>query len=153
MSIATTLAQQIEERYNSKYNRESEIKHTVKLRVSKQTSIKPNRMKRVLFVTKRRRLMYFEQGFQLGRRKQLMFAKEIMNFLPNRPYYTLIVNSTNVRVYMPIHMVIVQSSNQLSTVVEPEVACKQLLADNQPKLSAVNTFMTLASKQPIEGRK
>lgn len=51
--------------------------------------------------------------------------------LTNRIFYTLIVNPTSAQIHMPKHMVIGQSGNNLSSIVDPEVACKQSLDSNQ----------------------
>lgn len=84
--------------------------------------------------------MHFEQDERLARRAQLIIAKGIMEVLPNRPFYTLIVISTNVEIDKPKHMVIGQTNNTLSTIFVLEVACQQTLVDYLPKLSIVITI-------------
>lgn len=54
---------------------------------------------------------------------------------------------------MPEHMVIGQSFNTLFTIVDPEIARQQSLADNQPIPKAVNTVSTSSSQEPLENVK
>lgn len=49
------------------------------------------------------------------------------------------------------HMVIGQSSNNLSIIVGPKVACQKLLLHNHLKLNTVNTVFTKPSIHSLEG--
>lgn len=55
----------------------------------------------------------------LGQREQLLFAKEIMEILPNRLIYILMVNTVTTDIHMPKHLVIGQANNTFSSIVDP----------------------------------
>lgn len=99
--ISTAFVQQDEEHRDSNNIWEEEINPAIKLRVAGQTSIKPKSMQLVLVGSKGQALVYFEQDKQLARLEQLFFANVVKEVLPNRPIYTLVINSTNVEVHMP----------------------------------------------------
>lgn len=148
--ITTASTQPKEELQDSTYSGESETKSTVKLRIAKQSSIKPNSMQTELVVSTGRVLMYFEQDKQLTRHGQLLFAEGTMEFLPNRPFYTLIGNSTTAEIHIPKHMVIGQSSTTLPTIADPGVSCQHSLVDNQSKSSTSNTDSIYSKKILVE---
>lgn len=91
----------------------------MKLKVTKQTSMKRNNMKKVLFVSKRQITVYFKEEKLLARRGKIMLAKGIMEVLLNHPFYTLVVNSTNVEMHMSKQTVIGQKNNTVSMIVDP----------------------------------
>lgn len=110
LAVAITSLQQEEELCDSNYTWVSGTKNNVKLRAAEQISIKPNSMKMELVECKARGNASFKQDEQLAHRAQLIFAKRIMEDLPNRPLYTLLVNSTNTEIHIPKRMVIGQSN-------------------------------------------
>lgn len=61
-----------------------------------------------------------------------------MEVIRNRPFYILILNSTNADICTAKHTVIGQSSNTFSTMIDPEVTCEQSIVDDQPKTSTNN---------------
>lgn len=83
-----------------------------------------NSMRKVLLVSKEQKITYLEHEKQFARRERWLSAKEMMEALSVRPFYTLIVNATNAEKNMPKHMVSVQSYNTPFTIVDPGVACQ-----------------------------
>lgn len=63
------------------YIQESESMIIVKLRAAKQTLVKTDIMKRALVIKTWQRLMYYKEDEQLDRRRQLLCAKEVTEFL------------------------------------------------------------------------
>lgn len=96
--------------------------------------------------------MYFEQDEWLARRDQFKFAKEIMKALPYRPFYTLIVNSTNAELHTQNDTVFRKSNNTITTILDPKLANRQSLVNNLPKLNIVNSASSSTNKQPPTGR-
>lgn len=94
-------------------------------------------MQKVLAVSKEQMLMYFESSKQLAGHIHSIFAKRIMEVVPNRRFYILMIESTNAAIHVPRNMVTGKSSNKLLTA-EIESFSRQSQINNQQNMDTVN---------------
>lgn len=74
----------------------------------------------------------------------------MMKVVPNRPFYTFVVDLANAKMDMSKDIVIGKSSKKLSTIVEPEVSSHLLLVHNKTKYSTVTTVSISTSNNHFE---
>lgn len=67
------------------------MNHTVKLRVAKRTLFNSHRIHNVLTIMAGSGLIYFERDKQFPRYDQCMFAKGVIEFIPNQPFYVMVL--------------------------------------------------------------
>lgn len=136
-TIATASALYEEESHDTNCTGEGETKKTFRLRVTKQPSDKLNSPYRVIRVSKRQVIMYFEHDEDLGQLEQLTFGRGTMEVHYIRLLSTSIVKLTNSEIHISRNIAIGQSNNTLSIIVDPEFTWQQLLVDNHQTIASL----------------
>lgn len=121
LAIATAPCLDGNDHKKRNHNCRGALDTTVQLSVAKQISIKPRSMYKVLVVITEKAFSYFGLDEQLAQQEKIIFAKELMEVVPNSPFDILMAKLTSAKLHMPKHTVSGRSSDTLCTVKEREI--------------------------------